>query len=63
MKESFLSECARNQINLSIFLEQSCLLSAESYQLLMRLLLTQEWLADLETRAVKLAETVRTQTH
>jgi hypothetical protein len=63
MTEHFLDEHELNLIELNRFLEQCNQLTAENHQALMRLLVIQEWLADLATRAEKLAERVRTQTH
>jgi hypothetical protein len=50
-------------IEIQLLFEQCNQLTAESYQTLVHLRLIQEWLADLETRAEKLAERVRSQTH
>jgi hypothetical protein len=63
MTEHFLGEHERNLLELNLFLEQSNQLTAENQQSLMRLLVIQDWLADLVTRAEKLAERVRVQTH
>jgi hypothetical protein len=63
MDEHFQREYEQNQIELKLFLEECNQLTAESYQALVNLYLIQDWLDDLETRAEKLADRSRTQTH
>jgi hypothetical protein len=63
MNKHFQWELNQNQIELNLFLEQSYQLSTDSDQTLMRLRVIREWLADLETRAEKLADRVRTKEH
>ena len=63
MDEQFQREHDQNQIELKLFLEESYQLSDKNNQALVNLYLIQDWLADLETRAVKLADRFRTQTH
>jgi hypothetical protein len=63
MDEQFQREHDQNQIELKLFLEESYQLSDENNQALINLYLIQDWLADLETRAAKLADRFRTQTH
>jgi hypothetical protein len=63
MTEHFLDGHELSLIELNLFLEQCNQLATENYQVLMRLRVLQDWLADLETRAEKLAERVRNQTH
>jgi hypothetical protein len=63
MDEQFQREHDQNQIELKLFLEESYQLSDKNNQALIHLYLIQDWLADLETRAVKLADRFRTQRH
>lgn len=63
MDEQFQREHDQNQIELKLFLEESYRLSDERNQALITLCLFQDWLADLETRAEKLADRFRTQTY
>jgi hypothetical protein len=63
MDEHIQREYEQNQIELKLFLEECNQLTAESHQALVNLYLIQDWLADLETRAEKLADRSRTLTH
>jgi hypothetical protein len=63
MDEHFRWQHDQNRIELKLFLEESTRLTAESYQALVNLYLIQDWLDDLETRAEKLVDRFRTQTH
>jgi hypothetical protein len=63
MTEHFLDEHERNLIEKNLFLELRKQLTAENHQALMRLRVIQDWLADLERRAEKLAERVHAQAH
>jgi hypothetical protein len=63
MTKHVLEEHELNLIELSLFLEQCNQLAAENDQVLMRLRVLQDWLADLERRAEKLSDRVRMQKH
>jgi hypothetical protein len=63
MDEYFQWQHDQNRIELKLFLEECIQLTAESYQALVDLYLIQDWLDDLETRAEKLADRFRAQTH
>jgi hypothetical protein len=63
MDEHFQWQHDQHQIPLKLFLEECNQLSAENHQGSLNLYLIQDWLADVETRAERLADRFRTQTH